>query len=167
MKALVGAFNQEKALVGAFPWLWKPVVEPMEHYTALLLTLTPSPLWPQLYKSQLSIQSSYNNLTQQWATTGTPRRPLNLKSSTNYFKNFKKNSDHFLKQFSTQLLNYRLEVGWSKWLSGGEIQNIKLTIWQCIRLWDWLSNEIPTFKLKYFPQFWHCWALPAPEAMGG
>ena len=54
------------------------------------LTLTPSPLWPQLYKSQLSIQSSYNNLTQQWATTGTPRRPLNLKSSTNYFKNLKK-----------------------------------------------------------------------------
>ena len=30
VKALVGAFNQEKALVGAF----SVVVEPMEHYTA-------------------------------------------------------------------------------------------------------------------------------------
>ena len=37
MKALVGAFNQEKALVGAFSVIVQPVVEPMEHYTALLL----------------------------------------------------------------------------------------------------------------------------------
>ena len=36
MKALVGAFNQEKALVGAFSVIVKPVVEPMEHYTALI-----------------------------------------------------------------------------------------------------------------------------------
>ena len=36
MKALVGAFNQEKALVEAFSVIVKPVVEPMEHYTALL-----------------------------------------------------------------------------------------------------------------------------------
>ena len=35
MKALVGAFNQEKALVGAFSVIVHPVVEPMEHYTAL------------------------------------------------------------------------------------------------------------------------------------
>ena len=35
MKALVGAFNQEKALVGAFFVIVQPVVEPMEHYTAL------------------------------------------------------------------------------------------------------------------------------------
>ena len=41
MKALVGAFNLEKALVGAFSWwLWKPIVEPMEHYTALANTLS-------------------------------------------------------------------------------------------------------------------------------
>ena len=39
MKALVGAFNQEKALVGAFSVIVQPVVEPMEHYTALLLPL--------------------------------------------------------------------------------------------------------------------------------
>ena len=38
MKALVGAFNQEKVLVGAFSVIVQPVVEPMEQYTALLLT---------------------------------------------------------------------------------------------------------------------------------
>ena len=37
MKALVGAFNQEKALVGAFSVIVQPVVEPMEYYTALFL----------------------------------------------------------------------------------------------------------------------------------
>ena len=39
MKALVGAFNQEKALVGAFSVIVQPVVEPMDHYTALIPTL--------------------------------------------------------------------------------------------------------------------------------
>ena len=39
MKALVGAFNQEKALVGAFSMIVQPVVEPMEHYTALVYDL--------------------------------------------------------------------------------------------------------------------------------
>ena len=37
MKALVGAFNPEKALVGALSVIVQPVVEPMEHYTALAL----------------------------------------------------------------------------------------------------------------------------------
>ena len=36
VKALVGAFNQEKALVGAFSVIVQPVLEPMEHYTALV-----------------------------------------------------------------------------------------------------------------------------------
>ena len=36
MKALVGAFNQEKALVGAFSVIEQLVVEPMEHSTALV-----------------------------------------------------------------------------------------------------------------------------------
>ena len=31
------AFNQEKALVGAFSGIVQPGVEPMEHYTALVL----------------------------------------------------------------------------------------------------------------------------------
>ena len=36
VKALVGAFNQVKALVEAFSVIVQPVVEPMEHYTALI-----------------------------------------------------------------------------------------------------------------------------------
>ena len=36
VKVVVAAFNQEKALVGAFSVIVKPVVEPMEHYTALV-----------------------------------------------------------------------------------------------------------------------------------
>ena len=40
MNALVGAFNQEKALVGAFSVIVQPVVEPMEHYTALVTIFT-------------------------------------------------------------------------------------------------------------------------------
>ena len=39
MKALVGAFNQEKALVGAFSVIVQPVEELMEHYTALVPVL--------------------------------------------------------------------------------------------------------------------------------
>ena len=37
MKALVGAFNQEKALVGAFSMIVQPVVEPMDRFTALII----------------------------------------------------------------------------------------------------------------------------------
>ena len=36
MKALVGAFNQEKALVGAFSVIVQPVVESMDRFAALL-----------------------------------------------------------------------------------------------------------------------------------
>ena len=39
MKAVVAAFNQEKALVGAFSVIVQPVVEPMDRFTALLQTL--------------------------------------------------------------------------------------------------------------------------------
>ena len=35
MKALVGAFNQEKALVGAFSVIAQPVVEPMDQFAVL------------------------------------------------------------------------------------------------------------------------------------
>ena len=41
MKALVGTFNQEKALVRAFSVIVQPVVEPMEHYPALIVILSP------------------------------------------------------------------------------------------------------------------------------
>ena len=39
MKALVGAFNQEKALVGAFSVIVQPVVESMDRFTALSETI--------------------------------------------------------------------------------------------------------------------------------
>ena len=39
MKALVGAFNQEKALVGAFSVIRQPVVEPMDRFAALVLSV--------------------------------------------------------------------------------------------------------------------------------
>ena len=38
MKALVGAFIQEKALVGAFSVIVQLAVEPMDHFTALVCT---------------------------------------------------------------------------------------------------------------------------------
>ena len=36
MKAVVAAFNQEKALVGAFSMIVEPVVEPMDRFAALM-----------------------------------------------------------------------------------------------------------------------------------
>ena len=36
VKVLVGAFNQEKALVGAFSVIVQPVVEPMDRFAALI-----------------------------------------------------------------------------------------------------------------------------------
>ena len=38
MKAIVGAFNQEMARVGAFSVIVQPVVEPMDRFTALIRT---------------------------------------------------------------------------------------------------------------------------------
>ena len=43
MKAVVAAFNQEKALVGAFSVIVQPVVEPMDRYSALVLVLVVDP----------------------------------------------------------------------------------------------------------------------------
>ena len=37
MKTVVAAFNQEKALVGAFSVIVQPVVEPMDRFAALML----------------------------------------------------------------------------------------------------------------------------------
>ena len=48
MKALVGAFNQEKALVGAFSVIVQPVVELMENYTALITNADDDNVRPQL-----------------------------------------------------------------------------------------------------------------------
>ena len=42
MKVLVGAFNQEKALVGTFSVIVQPVVEPMDRFAALhMIVLRP------------------------------------------------------------------------------------------------------------------------------
>ena len=41
MKALVGDFNQEKALVGAFSVIVQPVVKPMDSFTALYVAPDP------------------------------------------------------------------------------------------------------------------------------
>ena len=40
MKVVVAAFNQEKALVGAFSVIVQPIVEPMDRFAALIDTLS-------------------------------------------------------------------------------------------------------------------------------
>ena len=45
MKALVSAFNQEKALVGAFSVIVQPVVEPMDRFAALIKGDGPHCAW--------------------------------------------------------------------------------------------------------------------------
>ena len=54
MKALVGAFNQEKALIGAFSVIVQPVVEPMDRFAALIKTL---PVWRQIVGQMLAFGS--------------------------------------------------------------------------------------------------------------
>ena len=64
MKAVVAAFNQEKALVGAFSVIVQPVGEPMDRFTALVASVLhyrrycrefplvlppPSAAWPGLF----------------------------------------------------------------------------------------------------------------------
>ena len=44
MKALVGAFNQEKALVGAFSVIVQPAVEPMDRFATLIPEHEPLPV---------------------------------------------------------------------------------------------------------------------------
>ena len=44
MKAVVAAFNQEKALVGAFSVIVQPVVEPMDRFAALIRDVDSSTL---------------------------------------------------------------------------------------------------------------------------
>ena len=39
MKAVVGTFNQEKALVGAFSVIVQPVLEPMDRFAALVISV--------------------------------------------------------------------------------------------------------------------------------
>ena len=46
LKELVGAFNQEKALVGAFSVIVKTDCESVDRFTALVLALEPPPAEP-------------------------------------------------------------------------------------------------------------------------
>ena len=70
MKALVGAFNQEKALVGAFSVIVQPVVEPMERYTALILTHVSTPQYPERPMVKLTPgQSVKTEREGQWRQT--------------------------------------------------------------------------------------------------
>ena len=48
MKAVVAAFNQEKALVGAFSVIVQPVMEPMDRFTALVGSYSVTSLWPEV-----------------------------------------------------------------------------------------------------------------------
>ena len=59
MKAVVAAFNQEKAPVGAFSVIVKPVVEPMDRFTALVPNV---PCWlGHIGKRKFIIFSIYNS----------------------------------------------------------------------------------------------------------
>ena len=48
VKAQEGAFNQEKALVGAFSVIVQPVVEPMDRFAALIETLDKMTPYPSM-----------------------------------------------------------------------------------------------------------------------
>ena len=76
MKALIGAFNQEKALVGAFLVIVQQVAELMEHYTALNTThrhpgnLDPAPA-PAVVAANLHLtrlQGNYYRNDPLWPT---------------------------------------------------------------------------------------------------
>ena len=56
MKAVVAAFNQEKALVGAFSVIVQPVVEPMDRFAAVVITL-PSPCFRCFSKNLYTLSS--------------------------------------------------------------------------------------------------------------
>ena len=56
MKALVGAFNQEKALVGDFFVIVQPLVEPMDQFAALHQARAPRHRPPAVRGSAAALQ---------------------------------------------------------------------------------------------------------------
>ena len=102
MKALVGAFNQEKALVGAFSVIVQSVVETMDRFTALdmvqcmagtllqamVVEDSPAPgsipparlqtsrrIWVKLARAQLASAAAHRELSVPWlAARGASRR---------------------------------------------------------------------------------------------
>ena len=75
MKALVGAFNQEKALVGAFSVIVQRVVEPMEHYTALILNIPTVPRRPLHLQLDGRARLLRQALQQRRGAPGPPQDP--------------------------------------------------------------------------------------------
>ena len=65
MKAVVAAFNQEKALVGAFSVIVQKVVEPKDRYTALLSSLFP-PLTVTVSSRRQTSKASAGSLLHAW-----------------------------------------------------------------------------------------------------
>ena len=70
MKALVGAFNQEKALVGAFSVIVEPVVEPMDSFTALILSCVGSSVQVQML-GLCAVMVIFVQLQCSWNLAGT------------------------------------------------------------------------------------------------
>ena len=62
MKAVVAAINQEKALVGAFSMIVKPVVEPMNRFAALVIMLAVA-RWRSLLLGQVLLSASPGDIT--------------------------------------------------------------------------------------------------------
>ena len=86
MKALVGAFNQEKALVGAFSVIVQPVVEPMDSFTALAKTLL------QTTKKRFVAANDHCSWAGMICTTTTPtRRPAFREELAYQFLRFNNN----------------------------------------------------------------------------
>ena len=74
VKALVGAFNQEKALAGAFSVIVQPVLEPMDRFAALDVTVTIT-LLPSLsfyHPSTKHLSTPFISVTLTPATLSTP-----------------------------------------------------------------------------------------------
>ena len=68
MKALVGASNQKKALVGAFSVIVQPVVEPMDRFAALVRTVSSSrqqPRQPVAVAQHLTFSGTENRILPQ------------------------------------------------------------------------------------------------------
>ena len=82
MKALVGAFNQEKALVGAFSVIVQPVVEPMDRFAALITTLCLFLLIEGLVDIDIN---SWNYLLCRYVELGSMAR-VNLFSDRSFLK---------------------------------------------------------------------------------
>ena len=86
MKALVGAFNQEKALGGAFSVIVQSVVEPMEHYTALVqasppVTWSTSKMMVTVMVTMVAARcTQYTSATGTAPATGTSSTPLSASS---------------------------------------------------------------------------------------